>query len=445
MDLIYEKVTYVEPFTHRRRPQGRPRSGRRRPFVYCAKQLHLRLTEDQVRELLDHPDSTYLRVMGMLYVRCGTPAPASQVFIRNFPQAGGDPGLWNGSASTATTSRSSPRHPADAHDDGGRPRGACSPWRSWTHARIALPPVGPILEYRFSVHLAAPTTSRSARRWCRAPLGGRGVGLSPCARDFYGEDDGEEDAIVGAPTGSSRRSRRPSASAPEGTLQRFKIKFSDGVTAMAKLGMSLPPRRPKKRSLRRRRGRRRRAAASATARRRGPLAVPRPRPLATAAAGPLPRPFAPRAGPRPPPRARSRSRAEGAHRRPCAAPPRSRSPRRFRPPSRDRAATIAQRGRRRRVAAVRRRDGATPAARRLRRLGAARNRRRDDGAAVHRPPVAAAMAPDGSPPRRSPPSRCRRHRAGPGARRATAPRRGGHRREASTRFVLCALQEVAAA
>ena len=85
VDLIYEKVSYVEPFTHRgastkRSLQKQPSSA----FCLLLKLFHLRLTEDQVRELLDHPDSTYLRVMGMLYVRYGTPAPGvANPFIQN--------------------------------------------------------------------------------------------------------------------------------------------------------------------------------------------------------------------------------------------------------------------------------------------------------------------------------------------------------------------------
>ena len=85
VDLIYEKVSYVEPFTHRgastkRSLQKQPSSA----FCLLLKLFHLRLTEDQVRELLDHPDSTYLRVMGMLYVRYGTPAPGvANSFIQN--------------------------------------------------------------------------------------------------------------------------------------------------------------------------------------------------------------------------------------------------------------------------------------------------------------------------------------------------------------------------
>ena len=71
VDLVYEKVTYVEPWTHR--------GTQKRGFFKCPssafclllKLFHLRLTEDQVRGLLDHPDSTYIRALGMLYVRYG--------------------------------------------------------------------------------------------------------------------------------------------------------------------------------------------------------------------------------------------------------------------------------------------------------------------------------------------------------------------------------------
>ena len=61
-----------------------------------------------------------------------------------------------------------------------------------------LPPVGPILEYRFSVHLAAhdDVAKRALVNKPRLPLAVGASGFLCCARDFYGEDDGEEDAIV---------------------------------------------------------------------------------------------------------------------------------------------------------------------------------------------------------------------------------------------------------
>jgi len=63
VDVIYEKVTYVEPWaaTEVRSPSS----------AYCLlmKLFHLRLTETQVRALLDHGDSTMIRALGALYVR----------------------------------------------------------------------------------------------------------------------------------------------------------------------------------------------------------------------------------------------------------------------------------------------------------------------------------------------------------------------------------------
>ena len=65
--MIYEKVTYVEPWaaTEVRSPSS----------AYCLllKLFHLRLTEPQVRALLDHGDSTYIRALGALYVRYACP------------------------------------------------------------------------------------------------------------------------------------------------------------------------------------------------------------------------------------------------------------------------------------------------------------------------------------------------------------------------------------
>jgi hypothetical protein len=131
VDLIYEKVTYVEPFTHRgastkRSLQKQPSSA----FCLLLKLFHLRLTEDQVRELLDNPDSTYLRVMGMLYVRYGTPAPgvailSFKIYIyarRRRPQY-----LLEVARRVLRRPRGvQPRHPADAHDDGGCFRAAAA-------------------------------------------------------------------------------------------------------------------------------------------------------------------------------------------------------------------------------------------------------------------------------------------------------------------------------
>ena len=65
VDVIYEKVTYVEPWA-----AGSTRSP---SSAYCLllKLLHLRLTELQVKALLDHGDSPYIRAIGALYVRYG--------------------------------------------------------------------------------------------------------------------------------------------------------------------------------------------------------------------------------------------------------------------------------------------------------------------------------------------------------------------------------------
>ena len=121
-----------------------------------------------------------------------------------------------------------------------------------------LPPVGPILEYRFSVHLAAhdDVAKRAAVNKSKLGTASLAVGASGflcCARDFYGEDDGEEDAIVWRADGVIEEVEAPYDGAPEGTLPRFKIKFSDGATAMAKLGMLRFPEEAKKKRSRSRR------------------------------------------------------------------------------------------------------------------------------------------------------------------------------------------------
>ena len=193
-----------------------------------------------------------------------------------------------------------------------------------------LPPVGPILEYRFSVHLAAhdDVAKRAAVNKPRLPLAVGASGFLCCARDFYGEDDGEEDAIVWRADGVIEEVEAPYDGAPEGTLPRFKIKFSDGATAMAKLGMlRFPEEAKKKRSRSRRRDRRRSRS------RKRDRAAPRSR----SRSRDRDRSRSRSRGRGPPPRARSRSRSRGRAPPPRAPPPRSRSPRRFRPPSRDRS------------------------------------------------------------------------------------------------------------
>ena len=209
-----------------------------------------------------------------------------------------------------------------------------------------LPPVGPILEYRFSVHLAAHEDVAQRALVNKSKLGTASLqvgasGFLCCARDFYSEDDGEEDAIVWRADGTIEEVEPPYDGAPEGTLPRFKIKFSDGATAMAKLGMlRFPEEAKKKRSRSRRRDRRRsrsrkrdRAAprSRSRSRDRGRSRSPPPRARSRDRSRSRSR------GRGPPPRARSRSRSRGRAPPPRAPPPRSRSPRRFRPPSRDRS------------------------------------------------------------------------------------------------------------
>lgn len=68
VDVIYEKVGYVEPWA---------RGNTKTPSsAYCllVKLFTLRLTEVQVKKLLDHGDSTYIRALGALYVRYGLPS-----------------------------------------------------------------------------------------------------------------------------------------------------------------------------------------------------------------------------------------------------------------------------------------------------------------------------------------------------------------------------------
>ena len=172
----------------------------------------------------------------------------------------------------------------------------------------------------------------------------------------------------GAPTGSSRRSSRPTTARPRARCRGSRLNSPTGRRRWRSSGCSASPRRPKKSA----RGAAAatgaaRAAASATARRRGPVPA-----RATAAApghrrrGPAPETVRAR-GVEAVGRRRGRGHvrgAEAAHRRPV----RRRPARGRRAASGPRAATgaasIAPRDHRRHAAAVRRRDGATAAARR---------------------------------------------------------------------------------
>ena len=75
-----------------------------------------------------------------------------------------------------------------------------------------LPPVGPILEYRFSVHLAAHDDVAKRAVVNKSKLGTASLqvgasGFLCCARDFYSEDEGAEDAIVPASNSVNIRNR----------------------------------------------------------------------------------------------------------------------------------------------------------------------------------------------------------------------------------------------
>lgn len=74
VDVIYEKVTNVAPWTQRGQQKRGFWKTPSSAFCLLLKLFHLKLTEVQVRELLDHPDSPYIRAIGMLYVRYGAPS-----------------------------------------------------------------------------------------------------------------------------------------------------------------------------------------------------------------------------------------------------------------------------------------------------------------------------------------------------------------------------------
>ena len=261
-----------------------------------------------------------------------------------------------------------------------------------------LPPVGPAMEYRFSLHLAAhdDIAKRGLENKARLGTPCLEVGASNflcCARDFYEEDNGE--AIVWRADGEIIEVEAPYEGAPEGTLPRFKVRFSDGGEAMAKLGMlRFPEKKAKKKKERQRRRDRSRSRSRS---RRDDRAAPSPRSRSRR-----------RVRPAAPARARSRSydrgrrddrsrsrgrdRAAPPHSR---SPPRSRSPRHFRPPPHHvtrnyRPAGSPRRARspppRRRSPSPRRRDRDRSPPRRSRSPPRRSPRRDDRGGPRYRPP-----------------------------------------------------------
>ena len=265
-----------------------------------------------------------------------------------------------------------------------------------------LPPVGPAMEYRFSLHLAAHDDIAKRGLENKAKLGTPCLEVGAanflcCARDFYEEDNGE--AIVWRADGEIIEVEAPYEGAPEGTLPRFKVRFSDGGEAMAKLGMLRFPGEKAKKAKKERRRRRDRSRSRSRSR-RGDRAAPPPRSRSRS-----------RDRPAPPARARSRSydrgrrddRSRSRGRDRAAPPPRSRSPRHFRPPPHHvtrnyRPAGSPRRARspppRRRSPSPRRRDRSPPHGSPWRRRSPS-PRRRDDR---DRPPPRRSR----SPPRRSP-------------------------------------------
>jgi len=73
VDIVYEKVVTVEPWMHR----GNNKRGLYKipstAFCLLLKLFKLQLTEGQVTDLLEHPDSIFIRALGALYVRFGAP------------------------------------------------------------------------------------------------------------------------------------------------------------------------------------------------------------------------------------------------------------------------------------------------------------------------------------------------------------------------------------
>ena len=60
-------------------------------------------------------------------------------------------------------------------------------------------------------------------------------GFLCCARDFYGEDDGEEDAIVWRADGVIEEVEPPYDGAPEGTLPTFRVQFSEACGSVVEV------------------------------------------------------------------------------------------------------------------------------------------------------------------------------------------------------------------
>ena len=197
VDLVYEKVTYVEPWTHR----GTQKRGFHKcpssAFCLLLKLFHLQLTEDQVRALLDHPDSTYIRAIGMLYVRYGTkPRGVPQTRAAARAPAAARRRRPDGLVALARRVPRRPRgvqpgHPGLPDDDARRVRAAASNFdgaRAGRERRVAreggarIPVDQSVDAARAGSRGGSSTraTSRTSRRRCRPCSPRRSSTACPC-------------------------------------------------------------------------------------------------------------------------------------------------------------------------------------------------------------------------------------------------------------------------
>lgn len=236
VDVIQKKVTCVAPWTYR----GTQKRGRWKTpssaFCLLLKLFHLRLTQVQVEELLNHPDSPYIRALGMLYVRFGADAASlwkllgpycddNQVFK---PQGNEETTCTIGEFAQRLLTQTEP------------------------FFETPLPRVPKQLELRLLRHLQlseemVARARRNTRFFGTEKLRKGATGFLCCAQNFFAVDDDKPLTLVWRTDGviesvlDPRRDR--GANTQHAAYPTFQVRFQqDDSNALAKLGMiEFPP------------------------------------------------------------------------------------------------------------------------------------------------------------------------------------------------------------
>lgn len=233
VDVIYEKVTYLEPWTYRGTSKRGFWKSPSTAFCLLLKLFHLELTESQVRQLLDHGDSPYLRAMGMLYVRFGAPphklwpwlGPYCDDLEEMTPDARGSETCTLGEFARRLLTQTEPYY------------------------ETPLPPVPVALERRLLEHIellqGMIKRAKKNERFIGTERLRKGAsGFLCCARDFFDHKTLDEPLkLVWRTDATIDFVDDPYDGAPRGTYPTYRVVFAnDGAVAVAKLGtIDFPP------------------------------------------------------------------------------------------------------------------------------------------------------------------------------------------------------------